>query len=160
MWKAYLKMDGWIISTLQETYLWLLDRTGVYLATVSFTTYAACCIVEVAVIDGNFPRWVWGAMLAIVGLSSGHRYYLQDKGNNDQINVTAMEMEGQRLRHVINVMLLNFLLIYLIDLDLVKVAAMVGFILFQYLFVIKVRDRDKKPFFETKQELAPQHGSN
>ena len=98
--------------------------------------------------------------MAIVGLSSGHRYYLQDKGNNDQINVTAMEMEGQRLRHVINVMLLNFLLIYLIDLDLVKVAAMVGFNLFQYSFLIKVRDRDKKPFFETKQELAPQHGSN
>lgn len=89
-----------------------------------------------------------------VGISSGHKYLLQDKGKNDQINYAAMMMEGMWIRRALDAMFFFLLFVSLVAMDPARVVAMIGFIIFQYLFLIKVRDRDKKPFFETKRELA------
>lgn len=156
--KAYMKMDGWIISALQDTYLWLLDRTGVYVATVSFATYTVVAGLNIA--QGAFPTWAWIVLLAFVGLSSGHKYLMQDKGKNESLNFSAMRMEEWRWRHSINIALFCFLIIALLALDVVEIIEQLGFLLFGYCFLIKVRDRDKKPLFKKAPQMAIQHGSN
>jgi len=160
MWKAYLTLDQKILALLQESYLWLLDRTGIYVATTTFIVYALCVVIEVFYIN-SLNSWIWFAVLAFVGLGLGHKYVLQDRGENDRINAVAMFMETLKSRYVLDITFWVFFLTDVISLDPGRAITMLGFLTFNYTYVIKVRDRDKKPFFKTveKHDLAIERGS-
>lgn len=100
MWKAYLRLDAKIISFFQESYLWLLDRTGIYVATLAFMIYASACAIQVIFLNG--PLWLWLPLIALVGLSLSSKYKLQDKGKNELFNFVAMAMEEMWFRHAFN----------------------------------------------------------
>lgn len=65
MWKAYLKADAWVLSKSQDGYLWLLDRTGVYVATIAFFEYAASCALSIL---GGSGTILFLCALAVIGL--------------------------------------------------------------------------------------------
>lgn len=61
MWKAYMKGDAWVLSKNQDAYLWLLDRTGVYVGTLLFLCYVYVAVIVLAVLlaiarnENGFP---------------------------------------------------------------------------------------------------------
>lgn len=150
MWKAYLKGDAWVLSKSQDGYLWLLDRTGIYVATIAFFEYAASCALGIL---GGSGAILFLCVLAVVGLGLAHKYLMQDKGENEKFNLIAMMMESQSWRHWFNIIVLLFAVFEVYEIKPYSVLADLGFIYYGYLFLVKIRDRDKKPFFK----LAEQH---
>lgn len=158
MWKAYLNLDQKILSLFQEGYLWLLDRTGVYVATVAFLIYAVIALME---ISNGSSLWIWGPLVAFVGLAQSNAYRMQDRAQNEKFNLIAMMMEVSRLRHYFNLLLIALALSAMLTLDVRFFFSQFGFVAYGYVMLVKIRDRDKKPFFEKAPDLAMQrHGSN
>jgi hypothetical protein len=157
MWKAYLKADAWILSKTQDFYLWLLDRTGVYVATCGFAIYAGICTAEL--LNGG-TLWLWLPLLALVGLTMGPKYLMQDRAEHVGFNFIASSMEAWRWRHGLNAAITSCVLLGVILLEPLTMVANLGFLLYGYLMLVRIRDRDKKPFFKPVEKLAVQHGSN
>jgi hypothetical protein len=159
MWQKYLKLDAYVLSKVQDAYLWALDRTGIYVATISFVVYAGIVIM---CLSKGYSVWVWLPLLGFVGFSLGPKYLMQDRAENERFNVIAMLMQSSWWRHPLQMSMALFAFIGTVDLDPLEFAIDSGFILYFYLALVMIRDRDKKPFFapaET-QELAMQHGSD
>src|SRR5258706_1964084 len=98
--KIYHALDQFLLSKVQDGYLWLLDRTGVYVATLMFVSFG---LGAGTIIINNKHGSAWtialGACLAIVGFISLFPYYLQDKGKNEIYNALAMSIDGSHTRH-------------------------------------------------------------
>jgi hypothetical protein len=156
MWKVWLKVDAWILKYIQEIYLWLLDRTGVYVATACFSIYAIVGLSEVA--EGG-RAWLWGSMLIFAALSLIPKYLMQDRCENERFNAISMAMAGFPWRHWITIPIGLVAIAEVITLHPLSALSDFGFVLYSYLSIIMIRDRDKKPFFEKKQQLAMQEGS-
>src|SRR6266436_3880235 len=108
--KIYHAFDQFLLSKVQDGYLWLLDRTGIYVATLMFTSFGiGIGISERTVLGGVF--------LAIIGLVSLFPYYLQDKGKNETYNAFAMIAEAGYFRHFFLGLQYMFLLSNLISLS-------------------------------------------
>ena len=157
--KVYFRADTWLISKIQDAYLWLLDRTGIYVATLAFSIYAVICTLEI--MDGG-TAWIWGAILIFVGLGVVPRYLMQDKGQNERFNALSMALAEWHWRHQLNITIALLGVSSAITLHPWNGLADIGFVLYGYLSLVMIRDRDKKPFFKPveKQEMALQHGSD
>ncbi len=150
IWKSYLKLDNWIISYLQNLYLWLLDRTGVYVATLMFVTYVGGFSPDI--IRGEFPWW----NLMFIGLAAliiAIPYQEQNNGDIKRYNAFAIKIEGLFLRHAFNSFQIGLAVGSVIAGRYINSAGCLVMLIYQYLWVIKIRDRDKRPFFEKKKEL-------
>lgn len=149
----YAKLDESAKQAAQNSYLWLLDRTGVYVATVQMAMYLLSGAL-ITLKNGYMPWWII-IFLGLPGVFMGMKYLLQDKGKNDAINAGAMMYEASGFRQFANfyfttMILLDFILrAGLYDVGFNLILLMIG-----YVETIKVRDRDKKPFFEKKEQLA------
>lgn len=154
MWKAYMKGDAWVLSKNQDAYLWLLDRTGVYVGTLLFLCYVYVAVVAVF---RQEPIWLWMILLAMAGWVGGVRYLWQDKAQHKRYNSLAMFMEQWRWRHPFNVIIGTVFVGEVVTLNPLAASQEIAFLVYGYLLLIKIRERDKKPFFkpvEGKQELA------
>lgn len=148
----YSKADQWAVTKTQDAYLWLLDRTGIYLGTVCMIDYIASagCL---AMRDG-YMSWIWIVFLGIFGITCAFRYWWQEKGMNDAINAGAMAFEASHFRTFGNIFFLTQIVLDVALFTRWDFIFDVILLLAQYLGCVKIRDRDKKPFFEKKQELA------
>lgn len=155
--KAYMKVDAWVLSKIQDAYLWLLDRTGVYVGTLMFATYVYVAAGAIFARHESLWLWLWMVLLAMTGWVAGIRYLWQDKAQHERYNSLAMFMEQWRWRHICNVLIGMVLIFEIIILDPLGASSQIAFLVYGYLLLIKIRERDKKPFFkpaEGKQELA------
>src|SRR5256885_11187356 len=84
------RCDERVIRLVQESYLWLLDRTGVYVATLAFGVYALAVWIEVTVLEGE--PWLWCAFLAMIGAGNIPKYLMQDKGEITLHNSIALKI--------------------------------------------------------------------
>jgi hypothetical protein len=146
-------VDQWIIDTLQAAYFWLLDRTGMYLASLQLVILAYVNVVL-------FRDWSsWNGVIIFLMmffgvinlLVLGHRYWLQGAGNSKAINSIASFMKGILWRHTINGFLFGGLIGEICTLDILQATSTVSVLVYGYLFLLTIRDREKKPFFERKE---------
>ena len=151
MWKTYLRFDSWMISNLQNLYLWLLDRTGIYVATLMFITYAGSLSPDI--IRGKYPWWNC-AFIALIGLVVILPYLKQDRGDVKRYNAFAIEIEGLIIRHAFNGLQIGLGVGSAIAGDYLSASGCFLMLIYQYLWVIKIRNRDKKSFFEENKRLA------
>lgn len=145
MWKAYLKADAWVISKTQEAYLWLFDRTGVYVGTLMFASYTftvALCFIR------SGPAWWLFLFLASIGWTSGVRYLWQDKGEHVRYNAVSLMVERATWRYGFNLFMIACVIFDFLGLHFVQGLEETGFLVYSFLLTTKIRDRDKKPFFE------------
>lgn len=150
--ELYIKLDRYLIDGSQNSYLWLLDRTGVYLATILMVAHIgsfACLTLR----DGKLS-WLWMGFVLILGLGDMIRYWWQEKEQYDAINAGAMEFEAWKWRHFGNGWFIAMLLLDLIRLTPWDAGFDICLLGAQYLMTVKVRKQDKKPFFEKKEQLA------
>lgn len=152
--EPYLRFDAYLIKLVQEAYLYLFDRTGVYAATLAVVFY-------VPVIGLNFASHPFfnGFMFLAVTTSLGRGYYLQDKQAYAQYNAVVETMRNMSIRHPLQISILAGLLVFLVSMDVMLTLSNTSCAIYMYLLLIKIRERDKKPFFERKQELATEGAS-
>jgi hypothetical protein len=142
-----LAADTYLIETTQEAYLWLWDRTGVYVATLIFS--AVVCSHVVHGLD-------WGSFigLAIMGAFSTQRYIAQQKDLR-RLNLLALGWRTPWLR----LFYLSILFACVVaDIAKFRAGELVGdifFALWNCLACVQVRDRDPKDLFQTR-KLAVQ----
>lgn len=150
------RIDNWIIATMQDAYLWLLDRTGCYCASVSL-----CCWVAgiASTWDGKDKGSIFIAVFftIIVFIDLGVRYYYQGSGLYMVYNALALNIRSVFSFRMINCgILLGLGVGDAITHHYEGVINMMMFILYVYTLTICIRERKKKPFFEFKRRMAPQ----
>lgn len=147
------EIDEKIIDRLQEAYLWLFDRTGVYVATTSMVLIIMWFVV------GNLrsPDYMWLTLLGLVaciicGLAQISRYRLQDRAQYEKFNAIALLSRQDDIRISFQSILAVFAALDALNLDVLSFIRDMCLIIYFMTFAIMIRERDKKPFFETKQE--------
>lgn len=136
----------------QNSYLWLLDRTGVYAATVMFALYAGGG--GIILVGGSQSGWIATVTIGLtilVALAAAPRYLMQDKGQIDHFNAMSLYMQGLWVRHMINGFLFGQMVSGAIYLDLSGTVSAVAMIAFNFYWLVMIRDRDKKPFFKLRE---------
>ena len=161
MWKAYLRADKYVLDKIQNGYLWLLDRTGIYAATVMFIIFT--CQPVLKILEGvKGYNLFYGICIAIIGVQTIPLYLMQDKGDHTRYNSMAMFMEGTLLRHIFTSFQYGILLGDVVGMRPLSIIGSMCLIAFQFCWCIKIRERDKKPFFkpsEASGDLAIERGS-
>ena len=143
-----LAIDAYLIETAQEAYLWLWDRTGIFVATLIF----ACVVCE----HLAFGRLTWGSFvgLALTGAFATQRYMAQQK------DLRLFNMLGSAWRAPwLRLFYLGILFLCVAsDISAFRAGGLVGdvfFVIWNCLACIHVRERDPKDFFQTR-KLAVQ----
>lgn len=90
-----MNVDGWLKSKAQDSYLWLLDHTGVYCATLRLGLLICSFIPDI--IRGNHTIVIL-TIICFWGVSHGMSYYWQDTKKYEVYNVSAMEWEAAFFR--------------------------------------------------------------
>ena len=153
--KIYYAFDQFLLSKVQDGYLWLLDRTGVYVATLIFGSFLVAAAIGIFQHKTDHGWMVFiGVCIAIIGLTCLLPYGLQDKGKNEKFNALALYIEAGYSRHFFVGLQYGFLVMDLIDLDVISIIATIFLIACFILQTVKIRDRDKKPFFKPVERLA------
>lgn len=132
--------DARLIELTQEAYLWLWDRTGVFVATLFFAAYVG-------------DHALWGSLtwfdfllLAIFGALSAHRYLAQ---STDLRWLNAHQRAWRDLgpRPYFTIIVIVFLAKDLLQLNAWHFASDCMSLLWSYLGCVQVRDREPKDFF-------------
>lgn len=136
-----LAADTYVIETVQEAYLWLWDRTGIYVGTMIFS--AAVCE------HLAYGRLGWGSFfsLALVGAVATTRYIAQQKSFR-LLNAMALSWRMPWLRYFFNVCLTLCVFADVSKPSLGGFLSDLFFALWNYLACICVRDREPKDFFQ------------
>jgi len=148
------KLDDRLINLLQETYLWLLDRTGVYLASAQVMLFAYAIGIALLQDVNFFLKLLVGTVAAANLLFVYIRYIMQDKGQTKVINMSAMSLRDWSFRHAFTFFFLVSIPPEIAINNYVGFSQTIALILYNYTFLLMIRDRDKKPFWEPKAKLA------
>lgn len=132
------EIDNRVIRMVQEVYLWLLDRTGVYVGTLIFAFGA----IDNFCLGLTFFRFV---MLALIGVWSAGRYLAQATDLR-RLNRFARNFADTWFRVPITVVLAGSLTFEVCQLNWWRVTAHASFFCWLYLACIQVRDREPKDF--------------
>src|SRR6266576_961911 len=98
--KIYYAFDQFLLSKVQDGYLWLLDRTGVYVATLIFSSFLVAGAIGIFQNKADLGWMIFiGICIAIIGLTCLLPYSLQDKGKNETFNAIALSIEAGYTRH-------------------------------------------------------------
>src|SRR6266446_8868224 len=98
--KIYHAFDQFLLSKVQDGYLWLLDRTGVYVATLIFGSFLVAAAIAIFQHKYHTGWMVFiGVCIAIIGLTCLLPYSWQDKGKNEIFNAIALSIEAGYGRH-------------------------------------------------------------
>lgn len=150
MLKTYKKFDAWLIHHFQGAYLWLLDRTGIYVGTVIFLNGT---LVILHLIQQN-SMWLAAFIMVAILLISLPRYLLQGAEKYETFNQVAAFEEGMSGRHLF--LILNLICLALPPYSMLDVLNNVSQQVMWYLLCLKIRERDRKPFFERQRQLELQ----
>lgn len=141
--KAYKKFDAWVIQHFQDAYLWLLDRTGIYVGTVVFLNG----VVMVLDLIRRQSMWLAAFIMIVILILSLPRYLLQGAKEYETFNHMATFEEGLPGRHIF--LVLNLICLALPPYTMLGALNSVCQQVMWYLFCLRIRERDKKPFFES-----------
>lgn len=146
--------DAKVFAKSQAAYLWLYDRTGIYVGTIGMTTIVAADALTV-LHHGKLGPIVF-VNLTIIGFLCGFRYHIQNSEKYEVFNAIARHWHEARWRPV-----LGFIWIALMFDDLIHqrwllvAACILNFCFFGYVLCWQIRKREPPE----KLVFAPQ-GSN
>lgn len=141
--KRILEADTRMIELTQEAYLWLWDRTGVYVGTLIFMA----SVVDHSV---HLPmRWFHLLSLGFMGLFSGARYAAQQRDLR-LLNAAALEFRAPWLRSVTLGILFGSVIADLTGGKLWLLLGDLSFAIWTYLACVCVRDREPKDLFQPR----------
>jgi len=146
--------DDRVTDALQDAYLWVLDRTGIYLSTLMMVVPAEAS--ARLVIDKQ--AYFIAAIIFVVNAIALHPIYLrQHRGEFKIHNAVAMHlrttMRWLRLG-LIGFLYVPMLMVTVMSVDVVMFLETLGWGIFIYMHGIMLREREPKTFFETAPKFA------
>lgn len=142
-----IKIDDFIWNSLQDGYLWLFDRTGIYVATIAVIPYSLSIWILFIELPPTWVKYLIIITGAVVGfLNLGTRYYLQDNGLIIPYNASALHTKTNN--NTVITALVVFGVFDIIFNNRPGLYVNLMLIIHSYLLTVLIRDRDKKPFFE------------
>ena len=141
------------LSDLVETgYFWLYDRTGVCVAPLTMISL----ICSYGLYRTSF-NWFDYVVIGWNGVILSMRYYLQIKENFEVLNRDATNWRESTFRFWFMLPLIApFMFFSLLAADFLYALGFCFLLLYGYLMCVRLRKRDPKAFFESKQVLAKQ----
>lgn len=144
---GFLKsIDNKIIEAVQGAYLWLFDRTGIYVGTLMFALMTA------DMICWRYPqtfRPIDAVFLVILSTVAAGRYWMQGKGA-EHLNALALHARELTIRKIFMALWPALIVMHVHDMQPWKVVSDLLCIVWQYLMVVLIRDREPKDFFEQR----------
>jgi hypothetical protein len=140
------KFDDAIIDIFTDGYLWLWDRTGIYLATIMF--WGIILFTGISLITSKLP--VLDIIIALVWIIMILPYYIfQKEGNLTVVNSMSRRWRYSFGRSMAYALQIGMLVggFYMGDNHL---PITLSVWLVQYLLCVQIRDREPKSFFEMK----------
>jgi hypothetical protein len=133
------EIDSRVISMVQDVYLWLWDRTGVYVGTLIF---AFAVLDKVCLARLDFFDFV---LVGMMGIWTAGRYLAQA---NDLrlLNKLARDFSEIWLRIPAIVLIAGVFIYDVLQMNAWRVASHIFFFCWVYLACIQVRDREPKDF--------------
>lgn len=153
--KFLKSLDGKVAASINAAYLWMFDRTGVFVGTIGLLIFAA----NLSMIEwGKAPSFLLAVLIIIAAINLvilGYRYWLQGSGNTKIYNAQAAGyLEQVKLRLFFNILCLQTFVLDAVSGDWRGSVLNILIMTYGYIPCILIRDRDKKPWWETRQELA------
>ena len=142
---AIRKIDEQFILLHQEVYLWLLDTSGIYLATVAMILQ----LLDHAMRANGFNPFSC-TVLALFGIRNGLIYYAQYKNNLKIVNIIAQSWQDAVIMRTM--MWVIFLFIFITDTyskNFWNMLADIAFLCWWYSMCVKVREREPKDWFKS-----------
>lgn len=137
-----LAADTYLIETVQEAYLWLWDRTVVFVATLIFT----CVVFENICYGLGRVAFI---QLALMGVFSGYRYAAQQKDLRLP-NSLALGWRTPWLRCFFYMVFALNVAISISEISIRSFCSDLFFLLWNCLACVQVRDREPKDFFASR----------
>lgn len=145
------KIDAWLIERTQSAYLWFLDRTGVYLGTVTMTVVVLNVGWMCLVARPGFS-WIDAVCLGIAGLVSSPMWHDQHRKRFEAINASSLAWRASRTRTLMLITALAFGGWFLISNWRFGVVCLFT-LAWLYLNCTMLRDREPKEFKQLKLAL-------
>lgn len=136
------KIDNKIIETLQALYLWIFDWTGIYVATA-----ATICVIFARAIIGFSTDIGSLLILAFNIVVLIPAYNMQDKKLYTVYNAQALMLRGFSMRWIVTVFISLLLVQEIIVGDVWQALNSLALLVYVYLTVICIRDREPKEWF-------------
>lgn len=141
-----LRIDAYLIDRTQTAYLWLWDRTGIYVATPMFAACAADHFCYPA--QAGWLRIFGIIVLGWFGLWCGVRYLAQATNDLRRLNAMQRGWAAWSLRpYFILLIVPVFLFQDIVQLNALHTLGDLFFAAWNYLGCVQVRDREPKEFF-------------
>lgn len=149
---AASRIDQWVLDATEAAYLWLLDRTGVFVGTLTFFGLSSTILVTRLYREGWWFDYVGLLLFSIIGAS---RYWAQLRKMHRTMNAEAEGWRKSLIRVLVTITWVGFLPMDYIDYGVLQVIASLATILVMYLWGARIRDREK-PQEKLSGKLAPE----
>lgn len=136
--RRIVEWDAWLMAQSQRAYLWLLDRTGVYVATVGMLIYALG--VSVFMFGQGKVSVVLTVILGLYGVILGFRYWQQDTQKNGEFNEISRNWSEAVVRRILMTMTLVIGAASFQNL-FTMFSYICDFVFFGYVLTIQIRER-------------------
>lgn len=149
-----MSIDVQIQKATQDAYLWLFDRTGIYVSTIGMATQVSVAFLQ-SWNDGKI-NYMAVFVAAFLSINLFARYHLQHSGSYETYNAVARHWYEFKLRHVACVSWLAFAMITALLRDWgYCFASLLQLVYFGYMMTWQIRKREPPE----KMVFAP-HGAS
>lgn len=145
--KTLIAIDNRLIEITQEVYLWLWDRTGVYVATLMFAAYVGDHVCWGPLHVGNF------IFLALAGAWASRVYFVQSKDLR-RLNDLQRGWRDFVMRPYLTMFGFAMIVEQVLYLDVWRFASNVLMMVWTYLNCVQVREREPKDFFAIRKPVG------
>lgn len=153
-----IKFDTWLITNMEDAYLWIYDRSGVYLGTVGMIAMVISAMVDlVSYTDQGFLKGLTIFNVALIGFNMFQINSRQSKEEYLLHNLIADFFRSSKVRCGFFFVFYTFVVLHTIRLDGLKVVSDLAFIVVMVSVTIRLREREPKDWFKAKEpniELA------
>lgn len=133
-------VDDRLVAAIQESYLWVWDRTGVYVGSLMFAAYCGDHVFYGPLKLFNF------FFLGVAGVWCAHRYLVQSKDLR-WLNDLQRCWRDFALRRFLMIFSAVVLASDIIQANAWHFASNLMFLIFNYLGCVQIREREPKEFF-------------
>lgn len=134
------KFDAKLIDIVQNAYLWVWDRTGIYVSTLLFILYVGDHFFWAAL------KWFDFIFLAWAGLWCSYLYVVQSKDLR-RLNDDLRQWRDFAVRPYLMILSFSIVMVDVLSLNAWHLASDICWLGWGYLACIQVRDREPKEFF-------------
>lgn len=140
IWNLILRTDEVALDWIEAGYLWLMDRTGIYVGTLTFVGWTTPVLVAQIYRGTYWLDYVAVLVFALIGVS---QYLAQSKRMHKKWNVDAERWRRSSTRAILTLVWVSFLPWDYVRRGIPEVASSLLTLAILYLWGVRLRDPEK-----------------